>query len=329
MLHRNPLISFLQIFGILLVVLGHSFVWGVQNNLLRNWIYSFHMPLFFFISGYLFKNCKLSGLDGFFAKKTRRLLYPYIIISSIVYFSGFSLRKSVIHLGSSPVSKWGHMLAYPFQNVVLPFWFLPTLFIVMIVFMLGLRVYQRWHHYFIGGVGSMMLLLFVFHLFNPVKDVSFLNLGWVLHYIFYFILGVGYHHAQEKIDRKLYLHNNIAVLITFAFSMALLPFDLLGLDVLKAVNGIVFSIALGYRYIRCNYSFFHHLEGKSFAIYLFSWFPQVVIQEQLSLNHMHWLWASLIAIVAGVYLPVIIYYFAQWLNKHYQYSRYVTMLIGL
>ena len=34
--------------GILLVVLGH-----IYNNNTKLWIYSFHMPLFFIISGYL------------------------------------------------------------------------------------------------------------------------------------------------------------------------------------------------------------------------------------------------------------------------------------
>lgn len=49
----NKNIAFLQVFGILLVVLGHS-----TNNggipFLSKWIYSFHMPLFIFISGFLF-----------------------------------------------------------------------------------------------------------------------------------------------------------------------------------------------------------------------------------------------------------------------------------
>ena len=35
--------------GILLVVLGH-----IYNNSVKLWIYSFHMPLFFIISGYLY-----------------------------------------------------------------------------------------------------------------------------------------------------------------------------------------------------------------------------------------------------------------------------------
>lgn len=51
---QNSIISFLQAFGILLVVVGHSF-YGCPDNPIHTWIYSFHMPLFMFISGYLLK----------------------------------------------------------------------------------------------------------------------------------------------------------------------------------------------------------------------------------------------------------------------------------
>lgn len=54
----NHLIALLPVWGILLVVLGHSGFEEpiIQNELswLHSWIYSFHMPLFFLISGYLF-----------------------------------------------------------------------------------------------------------------------------------------------------------------------------------------------------------------------------------------------------------------------------------
>ena len=44
-------ILFLQTFGIILVVLGHSFYLFPADTPVIRWTYGFHMPLFFFISG--------------------------------------------------------------------------------------------------------------------------------------------------------------------------------------------------------------------------------------------------------------------------------------
>lgn len=50
---RDSSLSILKGFGILLVVLGHS---GLENvpygGGVHDWVYTFHMPLFFIASGY-------------------------------------------------------------------------------------------------------------------------------------------------------------------------------------------------------------------------------------------------------------------------------------
>ena len=38
--------------GIILVVMGHIY----SNSIIFNWLYSFHMPLFFFAAGCVYKN---------------------------------------------------------------------------------------------------------------------------------------------------------------------------------------------------------------------------------------------------------------------------------
>ena len=54
---RYPCISFLQVLGPILVILGHSAngltVSAGWYAFTKEWIYLFHMPLFFLISGYL------------------------------------------------------------------------------------------------------------------------------------------------------------------------------------------------------------------------------------------------------------------------------------
>lgn len=67
--------------GIVLVVWGHVFT----TNPIRTWIYSFHMPLFFFLSGYLFFSDKSESFKIFAAKKFRSILIPYFCFASISY----------------------------------------------------------------------------------------------------------------------------------------------------------------------------------------------------------------------------------------------------
>lgn len=65
--------------GIILVILGHM---PTIPILIRLWIFSFHMPLFFFVSGYLYnvKDESIS-LNSLLKKKTRKILKPYVIFS--------------------------------------------------------------------------------------------------------------------------------------------------------------------------------------------------------------------------------------------------------
>ena len=70
-----------------LVVIGHYIPdnapdWYVMN---REFIYSFHMPLFMFASGYIYIAFKKDESYGhFIMKKVRRLMIPYFVTSIIV-----------------------------------------------------------------------------------------------------------------------------------------------------------------------------------------------------------------------------------------------------
>ena len=63
--------------GILLVILGHCMLF---ENPINRIIYSFHMPLFFILSGYVY-NIKYKDLQKeFIFKKLKMLLYYFIKI---------------------------------------------------------------------------------------------------------------------------------------------------------------------------------------------------------------------------------------------------------
>ncbi len=77
MTHRLTEIDFIKGFGILLVLIGHSGISGFPYV----WIYGFHMPLFFIVSGLFYKR---KSFREFTISNCRRLLFPWIIFAFIL-----------------------------------------------------------------------------------------------------------------------------------------------------------------------------------------------------------------------------------------------------
>lgn len=334
------LISFLQVFGIILVVLGHSFT---SNNciLLNRLIYSFHMPLFMFISGYLFTNSIeknsndtsfLFDLVLFFKKRTIRILLPYWFISSLVFFpkvilSSFSLRPINFSFDS-----YFDMLVYPGHNVIVFFWFLPTLFILSsLVFLFWKFVARKFKIY--GWIASL-LLSFLLCIFNPLKEIMILNLGGVIHYIFYFLTGIFYFVYQERVKLVLSLIKP-AILITLLavhFSIVYIFMNDCSYQfivTIVAILGIIESILIGYIYIDNKFFFLSHLNGSSYSIYLFSWFPQVFVQFfMLRYFEIHWIVSLIISTLLGVYIPYLIFKLLSIVKMRSNVGYLISLLFG-
>lgn len=135
--------ALLSVWGIILVVMGHS---GFTNDViasklssLHTWIYSFHMPLFFFISGYLYsltnKDFASINRPKFILKKFKRLLIPYFVLGCVVFmikyaFAGLSSASRTFGL-----SQFFYMFIAPQSaNSTLGYlWYVITLFIVFLI----------------------------------------------------------------------------------------------------------------------------------------------------------------------------------------------------
>jgi fucose 4-O-acetylase-like acetyltransferase len=82
--NRLPWIDTLKGIAISLVVLGHA----MNTGPFRNWIYLFHIPLFFLLSGYLHK--PVSNLGVYARRKAKHLLLPYVcftIVATVLWFA--------------------------------------------------------------------------------------------------------------------------------------------------------------------------------------------------------------------------------------------------
>jgi len=120
------------VIGILLVVAGHS---GVDprfaSTALFRWIYAFHMPLFFALSGYLFRYGGGSGQVGagtFARRRALRLLLPLVVWTTLVFIPKGLLSAYAMRPSELSFSAYLHAFLYPADNPIRPFWFLEVLF---------------------------------------------------------------------------------------------------------------------------------------------------------------------------------------------------------
>lgn len=117
--------------GIILVLQGHA----LSAHVYRHFIYAFHMPLFFFISGLLF-DYKKNNLATNLKKSVKGILIPYFIFASLSYFLWwienanfkFEITAFLNHLSGILYGNSSSL----FFNIVL--WFLPCLFITKMGF---------------------------------------------------------------------------------------------------------------------------------------------------------------------------------------------------
>lgn len=148
MRNRLDYIDEMKGFAILLVTMGHIYLPYTQeshNHPIAQMIYSFHMAFFYFLSGFILAKTYGRNKIGdkiFILKKLQTLLLPWLSFSLIVPF--------FLHRGTNYTFDFDKLLFYPVNG----YWFLPLLFIFMVMWLLVNRSISKakWlNNVIIGG----------------------------------------------------------------------------------------------------------------------------------------------------------------------------------
>ena len=129
--------------GILLVVLGHALkqtgVSNVPGNALISIIYSFHMPLFFVLSGFvsvkILQYSKMTEYINYIKSRAARLLIPYFVMGILYMPLKYFMNRFAINPYDFSQS-WKLILG---DNPNTTMWFLYTLFWVSVIALILLR----------------------------------------------------------------------------------------------------------------------------------------------------------------------------------------------
>src|SRR5215212_5014788 len=111
--------------GIILVVMGHN-DFALISPFAHKLIYSFHMPMFFFMSGMFFKPDL--PFWSFLRNRFNRVLKPFFSILLLIYFASLSFSKISLVMATKRLLKAMYANGHYLDWVQL--WFLPHLFIV-------------------------------------------------------------------------------------------------------------------------------------------------------------------------------------------------------
>lgn len=252
--------------GIILVVAGHtSFVPKAIINL----IFTFHMPLFFFLSG-----CVYEKKPDYYSQQVKKLLLKYVVVSCIFSFT-YSLISGVgytNYIQALLTSEWKE------NDPAIPLWFLGSLFIVKCLFH---KVNNRRNKQII--ICSFIMLGFLLSHFSfPIRILSSALVGLLFYWIGF--LEKQYNWIGRYSKTQLLLIGTVCFGGTVIISTINGRVDMnqgayhnIPLFILGSISGIIAIVSVSITLL--NKSKFLSILGRnSISIYLLHMYTVVMIQ---------------------------------------------------
>ena len=253
--------------GILLVTVGHSEPIKDAYPYLFNVIYAFHMPLFFFLSGFF--SLKSAAAGTF--RQWRTLVWPRLLRLVIPYFAitltYSSLKWLVPGLAKRPVvlsDLLVTMLLYPSDNPALFLWFLYTLIILRALSPLLMKL----------NPFALLAVFLFFQVMTP--DVRLFGVSLVLYYGIYYYLGLktaamGRDRFLRLLKRPMLPVGSLCVFAAACVAQALRPSPLLKFP--AAASGTLFVLSACFVYGRfLPARFLEYIGRYSLQVYLLQYF---------------------------------------------------------
>jgi len=256
----------LKVLGIAAVILGHI------NNPFNEFIYSWHMPLFFILSGFFIKTDK--NLIDLISKDWKRLMIPYFIFSALAIaiesVKRFGLRRETLDYINElqAVFVWMDM-EHLINSYAFVLWFLPTLFFSKIFYYL---VVKKISNLLFQLCVFISLFLFSFYINLPFALSNAMNsVVWIF-------IGV----ILFKISNNSFKINNVT--IHFKVIASLSALTIVGMYLYTGIPSLDMS-KLRYEQIILN------LFWASSLVVLLIWFTKT-LQEKRVESELLKLWGS-------------------------------------
>ncbi len=300
---------------IFLVVYSHVLI-GVYNSQFNisysfyihsiKFMYSFHMPVFFFLSGIFAIKSSAVSLPDFLIKKLKIIAYPYLI---------WSLIQGCIYAFMSPFTNFkfslGELPTTILFNPLMQLWFLYILFFTHALFFLINRLSGKYNYYILLTVA---LVMYFFSGYIKIHIIS-----KIFQFFLYYVLG---HVLTKKNNIKKYLTLNRIQILCFTVLFVILELMIVDLNgnidyignplqsLFLACMGIALIISISiYLSQAQNIRFILEMGKLSLPIYLMHILTivgfRIFFNKIIGINNV--IFHIAIGLLSGLLLPIVIY----------------------
>ena len=221
---RNTTFSIIKALAIILMVIGHA----EAPELITNFIYTFHMPVFFIAAGYFFQRKYLQQPWEFCAKRFKGLYLPmvkwsimFLLLHNVFFYFGIL---------NEEYGNWTGGVTHPYswhsalQRIVLiftsmsgydefmagAFWFFRGLLVASIVFMLLYKLLDERTHF--SPTASVSIILASTLAFAALFTANKLKISTIpnggmreIWGIAFFAIGVLFQRIEHRLPRSMWL----------------------------------------------------------------------------------------------------------------------------
>ena len=322
-------ITWMQMIGCTLVILGHSYpfiteipVWALQ---LREFIYIFHMPLFVWCSGYLLVATNQTGKYTAYKYMKHRaihILIPYFTFSFIgiipkMLFS--SVLNDKLH-----VNELIRAFLVPREGIWGHFWFLPMIFFLNLIGygIVKLFIVKKDKNI----ISALFLLIGILGYFAP-SITGWFSLNDIVHYFVYLVLGIlcakRSIHIKEKVNTFMYI---------FMIGLSILLYKIIGynnivslfISILMIYSIMIVSKQLSKKIFIDRTSVF----AQTYSIFILSWPIQLILEVILErVLRFEFPVIFICEFIAGASIPLLIKKLVELIEKNTKIKLF-SFIIG-
>ena len=258
--------------GLMLVFIGH-----LHPPYLSTWIYTCHMPLFFFLSGLVFST---HPFREFIKKRFLRLIIPYFCLGIVIYL----FWAGIYAFENRPARDYWDMLSnFLEQRAFWTVWFLAALFVADVI--LWFELFLTKGNKYLAILPSCLIMICTFFYYRTVGStlVWCIDVGAVAQ--FFILLGYIFKSHWERVSQlNLYYLIPLLFFINIITGYACIKLSGSGLDmsvglygneVLSIISAISGIFAIIFTCMQISNRFLRYL-GRNTMIF-FAWHSRIII----------------------------------------------------